>query len=288
MSASRPRGRVADRPAHPARARAVRRRARRSCSASRSCCCSGGRRGSAGRRPGGRCPPGCSGCSTAPPCGAACRPWPSPSPCFVTVVAVAGPDETARNLAPWALYVTFWVGLVPASLLLGPVWRVVNPLRLLHRGLRAVLPAAPGAGRLPALGLWPAAVSLLVFLWLELVYPDRAEPATVAVFLIGYAVVQLGAVAVVRRAVVRPRRRLRGLLHADRPALPVGTTRRRPARAAQPAGQRDGGAARVRAWPRSSSCCSGRRRSTACPARCSGRPGRARRTTACPAPSACW
>ena len=111
---------------------------------------------------------------------------------FVTVVAVAGPGETSRNLAPWAVYVTFWVGLVPASLLLGPVWRVLNPLRLVHRGLRALLPVAPGAGRLPALGLWPGAVSLLVFVWLELVHPDRAEPATVAVFLIGYAVVQVG------------------------------------------------------------------------------------------------
>jgi hypothetical protein len=110
---------------------------------------------------------------------------------LVTVVAVVGPGETSRNLAPWVLYVTFWVGLVPVSLVLGPVWRVVNPLRLVHRGLRVVLPAAPGAGRLPALGLWPATVSLLVFLWLELVYPDRAEPMTVAVFLVGYAVVQL-------------------------------------------------------------------------------------------------
>ncbi|TFV89787.1 hypothetical protein [Blastococcus sp. CT_GayMR16] len=111
---------------------------------------------------------------------------------LLTAVAVAGPAETARNLAPWVLYVTFWVGLVPASLLLGPVWRVINPLRLVHRGLRVVLPAAPGAGRLPELGLWPATASLLVFLWLELVYPDRAEPSTVAVFLIGYAVVHVG------------------------------------------------------------------------------------------------
>src|SRR6185503_7612789 len=36
---------------------------------------------------------------------------------FVTAVAVAGPRDTAHNLAPWVLYVTFWVGLVPASLL---------------------------------------------------------------------------------------------------------------------------------------------------------------------------
>lgn len=109
----------------------------------------------------------------------------------VTAVAVAGPEGTSRNLAPWALYVTFWVGLVPVSLLLGPVWRVLNPLRLLHRGASLLLSTAPGAARLPALGLWPAAAALVAFLWLELVHPVRAEPATVAVFLIGYAGVQL-------------------------------------------------------------------------------------------------
>jgi hypothetical protein len=114
---------------------------------------------------------------------------------FVTAVAFAGPAETDRNLAPWVLYVTFWVGLVPAGLLLGPVWRVANPLRLLHRGLRAVLPAPPGAGRLPALGLWPAAASLVVFLWLELVFPGRAEPLTVGLFLVGHAVVHLALAA---------------------------------------------------------------------------------------------
>ena len=77
---------------------------------------------------------------------------------FVLAVALVGPREIPRNLAPWAVYVTFWVGLVPASLLLGPVGKVLNPLRLLARAL-------PGRGRaaarLPGLGLWPAAVSLL-------------------------------------------------------------------------------------------------------------------------------
>jgi len=110
---------------------------------------------------------------------------------FVVVVAFAGPEDTPHNLAPWVFYVTFWVGLVPASLLLGPVWRIVNPLRLVHRGLRLAVPRAPGAGRLPALGSWPGAVALFVFLWLELVYPGRSEPVTVGVFLLGYAIVQL-------------------------------------------------------------------------------------------------
>jgi hypothetical protein len=111
---------------------------------------------------------------------------------FVVVVAFAGPDDTPHNLAPWVFYVTFWVGLVPASLLLGPIWQVVNPLRLLHRVLRPALPRAPGTARVPALGLWPATVSLFAFLWLELVSPHRSDPAVVGWFLTGYALVNLG------------------------------------------------------------------------------------------------
>ena len=110
---------------------------------------------------------------------------------LVTVVALTGPAETTRNLAPWALYVTFWVGLVPASLLLGPVWAYLNPLRLLHRGLATLTGPAPAADRLEKLGMWPAAVSLLVFVWLELVYPERAAPSTVGTFLVLYSVAHL-------------------------------------------------------------------------------------------------
>lgn len=63
---------------------------------------------------------------------------------LVVTVAVAGPPDTDRNLAPRVRYVTFWVGLAPVGLLLGPVWRAADPLRPAHRGLRAVLPAPPG------------------------------------------------------------------------------------------------------------------------------------------------
>ena len=110
---------------------------------------------------------------------------------LITVVALAGPQRPDRNLAPWVLYVTFWVGLVPASLLLGPVWRVLNPLRLLHRGFSRLLGPPPGHDVPDRLGYWPAAAGLLVFVWLELVYPDRAEPVVVGIFLVNYAVVQL-------------------------------------------------------------------------------------------------
>ncbi|MBC7679627.1 MAG: hypothetical protein H7233_11655, partial [Pseudorhodobacter sp.] len=44
---------------------------------------------------------------------------------LVTAVALIGPPSTNDNIAPYAVYVTLWVGLIPASLLLGPDWRVV-------------------------------------------------------------------------------------------------------------------------------------------------------------------
>jgi hypothetical protein len=38
-----------------------------------------------------------------------------------------GPQDDEANPAPRVLYVLLWVGVVPASLLLGPVWRTIKP-----------------------------------------------------------------------------------------------------------------------------------------------------------------
>ncbi|MGC4857193.1 hypothetical protein ACLQ24_28455 [Micromonospora sp. DT4] len=106
---------------------------------------------------------------------------------------LAGPD-TPDNPTAGALYVLLWVGLVPVSLLLGPVWRVVNPLRTAHLlgALAARRDPARGVRELPAgLGLWPGALTLFGFVWLELVAPDRATLPVITAWLAGYAVVLL-------------------------------------------------------------------------------------------------
>jgi hypothetical protein len=108
---------------------------------------------------------------------------------FVIVVGLAGPDATNSNIAPWLFHITFWVGLIPASLLFGAFWRYVNPLRLLHGGIARVSGSEPGEGLRPypeRLGYWPAAVSLAAFVWLELVAPARDEPYVVASFIAVY------------------------------------------------------------------------------------------------------
>ncbi|GAA1840343.1 hypothetical protein GCM10009836_19600 [Pseudonocardia ailaonensis] len=121
----------------------------------------------------------------------------------VIVIGLVGPPETPDNLAPWVLYVNVWVGIVPVSLLLGPVWRAVNPLRTLHAGLSRLLRIDPGRGVAdlsPRVGLWPAAFALGAFGWLELAHPEPADPRLVAWCLIGYAVVQTGAALVFGRS----------------------------------------------------------------------------------------
>ncbi len=113
---------------------------------------------------------------------------------FVLVVGAVGPSAPDRNLAPQVLFITFWVGLVPASLLLGPVWRVLNPLRTMHSLWARAAGVSPGDGlrQLPArLGYWPAAASLFPFVSYELVIPNHAAPFHVVVFVVLYALIQL-------------------------------------------------------------------------------------------------
>lgn len=101
-----------------------------------------------------------------------------------------------RNPLPYTVYVLFWVGLVPLSLLLGPLWRMLNPLRTLHQMLARLtrIPADRGLLALPRrLGYWPAALSLLSFAWLELAAPDRADVGVLVAYFAGYAIVHLGA-----------------------------------------------------------------------------------------------
>lgn len=91
---------------------------------------------------------------------------------------VAGQDRLTNPVFGF-VFVWMWVGLVPVSLLFGAVWRELNPLRTIAAGF-GLIPglrrhASGGLGRLPwsRVGVWPAAVGLLGFTWLELVQPEN-------------------------------------------------------------------------------------------------------------------
>lgn len=116
---------------------------------------------------------------------------------FVALAAIAGPDN-ALNPTAGFVYVLFWVGIVPASLVFGPVWHRLNPLRTLHHLLAVATgrPHARGVRPLPSwVGYWPAAAGLLAFTWLELVAPGATTTAVLTAWFGVYGAVNLLAAA---------------------------------------------------------------------------------------------
>ena len=112
----------------------------------------------------------------------------------LTLLALLFGPDGALNPVPYVVYVLVWVGLVPASVLFGPVWRQVNPVRTVHALLNRALGLDPrdGVRPLPAgLGWWPAAVGLFGFAWLELVSTDPAALSTLRIAIALYVAVQL-------------------------------------------------------------------------------------------------
>lgn len=113
---------------------------------------------------------------------------------LVLAVGLFGPADPAANPVPGVLYVFVWVGVPVASLLAGPVWKVLSPVRACHRLLCRVTGRSPGTGllRYPrAVGCWPAAAGLFTFVWLELASPDPGSVAAVTIWWAGYLVVTL-------------------------------------------------------------------------------------------------
>jgi hypothetical protein len=105
------------------------------------------------------------------------------------------------NFAPTFIYVIFWVGLVPASIFLGDIFKAFNPWRAIARGTAFV--AARVAGPLPAsfpyparLGHWPAVGTILCFTWMELAYLESDSPDSLAIATLVYTAVTLLAIAV--------------------------------------------------------------------------------------------
>jgi len=96
---------------------------------------------------------------------------------YLVVVAVFGKDLVLNPIFG-IFYVWIWVGMVPASLLFGRVWRAISPFRLISTGIARASGGDPDEGLLTypeRLGMWPAAVGLFVFAWMELVYPHQVE-----------------------------------------------------------------------------------------------------------------
>lgn len=112
---------------------------------------------------------------------------------WVVAAGAWGPESEANGLLG-AFYVLLWVGLVAVSLIIGPVWRVISPMRTMYLLLRRVTPERLGRPRLSYPEGWgyrPAAFGLFAFVWMELASPNSASLPWVRTWIACYAVLML-------------------------------------------------------------------------------------------------
>jgi hypothetical protein len=119
----------------------------------------------------------------------------------VIYTGLQGTQSPAANFAPTFVFVIFWIGLVPASVLFGDIFRAFNPWRAIGRGVGWTA-SRVARGGLPApltyperLGHWPAALGIFVFAVLELVRSGGDQPNTVAVATLVYSALTFIAMA---------------------------------------------------------------------------------------------
>lgn len=112
---------------------------------------------------------------------------------YTAMAAVFGKDLVI-NPVLGIFYVWWWVGLVPLSLLFGPVWKAISPVRTLNLAFAKISGGDPERGILTypeRLGHWPAALGLFAFVWMELVYPYSTEIGPVRLWCAAYVAIML-------------------------------------------------------------------------------------------------
>ncbi|WP_328399404.1 hypothetical protein [Nocardia sp. NBC_00403] len=110
----------------------------------------------------------------------------------VGLIVVSGSPSPHRNPLPGVVYIYLWVGVMLASLLLGPVWKVISPVRAVHRFGCRISGRSPEDGFFGYPSSWgcrPAVLGLFTFVWLELAAPDPGSVAAVGWWLLGYVLI---------------------------------------------------------------------------------------------------
>lgn len=120
---------------------------------------------------------------------------------IVVYAGLQGTQSPAANFAPTFVFVIWWIGLVPVSVLFGDVFRAFNPWRAIGRAVGWTASRVARSG-LPAplsyperLGHWPAAAGVFAFAVLELVRSGGDQPDTVAVATLVYSALTFVAMA---------------------------------------------------------------------------------------------
>jgi len=111
---------------------------------------------------------------------------------FLLAAGFFGNQSPFRNVVPITVWALWWVGMAYASVLVGDVWRVANPLETLFAAAeraysRAGAQLSRGRPVPEGLDAWPAVALYVTFLWMETAWDGTDVPARVAGAMLVYS-----------------------------------------------------------------------------------------------------
>jgi hypothetical protein len=110
---------------------------------------------------------------------------------FLVVAAASSMRAGVRDtIGPIVVFSWFWVGVAFASAVLGNVWATISPFDTIGR----LLALDDDEERRPypaSWGLWPAAIQLFLFVWVELVDPFGGFLGSLGILIVAYTLVQI-------------------------------------------------------------------------------------------------
>ena len=109
---------------------------------------------------------------------------------LVIVNGLVDGSASTRSIGVVLVWIVFWLMVPFASLLVGGIWQVANPYRRIVERLSAEVRERPD--RRNTLGVWPAVVMFLAFVWFELVYPSNTLPQQLAIAAVVYGIYLVG------------------------------------------------------------------------------------------------
>ena len=112
-----------------------------------------------------------------------------------------GSEDALMNFSPTFIWIVWWVGMSFGCMIFGNFWHKIDPWRGMYLGvqhlkeafssklLKAKPKGAPARWMAwpPSWGLWPAALTLIIWCGLEIVYPIAAMPHRLGLFIALYS-----------------------------------------------------------------------------------------------------
>ena len=116
---------------------------------------------------------------------------------LITIISgLAGSQEASANLVPTLIWIIWWVGLAYVSALVGNIWALINPWKIiydwaegLHFRFNVTSPLSMNLPYPEEWGVWPGVLLFIIFSWIELVFPNSADPSNLVILALFYSAI---------------------------------------------------------------------------------------------------